>query len=181
MGFLFFSPTKFWFLKFLFCSVCSRKMAQETNQTPGPMLCSTGCGFYGNPRTNGMCSVCYKEHLQRQQNSGRMSPMGKLFPRNNTFEELVAAKYNQNWGLRLRIVAESPRREDLRKAWNLKQQPSSWNDYMRNEWHLQASFSFFFSLFEVLLAMTFLFIFFVWISLKCKILRHSEKVLKSLT
>ncbi|NXF89262.1 ZFAN5 protein, partial [Eubucco bourcierii] len=51
-------------------------MAQETNQTPGPMLCSTGCGFYGNPRTNGMCSVCYKEHLQRQQNSGRISPMG---------------------------------------------------------------------------------------------------------
>ncbi|POI33945.1 hypothetical protein CIB84_002303, partial [Bambusicola thoracicus] len=52
------------------------EMTQETNQTPGPMLCSTGCGFYGNPRTNGMCSVCYKEHLQRQQNSGRISPMG---------------------------------------------------------------------------------------------------------
>ncbi|XP_074934429.1 AN1-type zinc finger protein 5 isoform X1 [Phalacrocorax aristotelis] len=54
----------------------SIEMTQETNQTPGPMLCSTGCGFYGNPRTNGMCSVCYKEHLQRQQNSGRISPMG---------------------------------------------------------------------------------------------------------
>lgn len=92
-------------------------MAQETNQTPGPMLCSTGCGFYGNPRTNGMCSVCYKEHLQRQQNSGRMSPMGKLFPRNNAFEELVAAKYTtKNWVLKLRISAESPRKEDLRKA-----------------------------------------------------------------
>ncbi|XP_048787911.1 AN1-type zinc finger protein 5 isoform X1 [Lagopus muta] len=61
----------------------SIEMTQETNQTPGPMLCSTGCGFYGNPRTNGMCSVCYKEHLQRQQNSGRISPMGPATGSNN--------------------------------------------------------------------------------------------------
>lgn len=49
-------------------------MAQETNQTQVPMLCATGCGFYGNPRTNGMCSVCYKDFLQRQNNSDRVSP-----------------------------------------------------------------------------------------------------------
>ncbi|XP_077615189.1 AN1-type zinc finger protein 6-like [Crocuta crocuta] len=50
-------------------------MAQETNHSQAPMLCSTGCRLYGNPPTHGMYSVCYKEYLQRQNNSnGKSSP-----------------------------------------------------------------------------------------------------------
>ncbi|KAM7086892.1 AN1-type zinc finger protein 6-like [Molossus nigricans] len=52
-----------------------RNMAKDTNHSQVPMLCSTGCGFYGNPRTNGLCSVCYEEHLQRQNSrNDRISP-----------------------------------------------------------------------------------------------------------
>ncbi|KAM6426550.1 AN1-type zinc finger protein 6 isoform 1-T1 [Liasis olivaceus] len=72
------------------CRICGsleKNMAQETNHSQVPMLCSTGCGFYGNPRTNGMCSVCYKEHLQRQNGSnGRISPSASSV--NNLTESL---------------------------------------------------------------------------------------------
>lgn len=163
-------------------------MAQETNQTPGPMLCSTGCGFYGNPRTNGMCSVCYKEHLQRQQNSGRMSPMGK-FPRKNPFEELVDRKYRtKNWGLRL---WESMLRTKGEKTWEKLEiksnSPSTWHDYIRNEWqsiykHLLA-FSFSFLRFCFILTFTGCDFFHIYFCLDTHLIVgfFTVKVLKSLT
>ncbi|XP_043533561.1 AN1-type zinc finger protein 6 isoform X1 [Chiloscyllium plagiosum] len=75
-----------------FCT-CWRNMAQETNQTQVPMLCTTGCGFYGNPRTNGMCSVCYKDFLQRQNNNGRISPVS---PNLNSLSEVYPVQCTQD-------------------------------------------------------------------------------------
>lgn len=42
-------------------------MEQESNMQAPPTLCRSGCGFYGNPSTDGHCSVCFKEAVKKKQ------------------------------------------------------------------------------------------------------------------
>lgn len=38
-------------------------------ESQAPSLCKTGCGYYGNPAFEGLCSVCYKDKVNCQMQS----------------------------------------------------------------------------------------------------------------
>lgn len=52
----------------------STKMERESN--PMQAQCRSGCGFYGSPATDGLCSLCYKEALKKKQQPPNSTPSG---------------------------------------------------------------------------------------------------------
>ncbi|CAH2085671.1 unnamed protein product [Euphydryas editha] len=64
-------------------------MERESN--PMEALCRSGCGFYGNPSTDGLCSVCFKEALKKKQQPPATTPSPVSTSFVNTPTPLAAA------------------------------------------------------------------------------------------
>ena len=47
---------------------------ENPSQSNQAQLCRNGCGFYGSSKNDGMCSICYKDTVQKKNSSGKTSP-----------------------------------------------------------------------------------------------------------
>jgi len=57
-------------------------------QQNSPIMCKNGCGFYANAGSEGLCSVCYKELVKKQQAPPTSIPAPFSPGSNTTFTSL---------------------------------------------------------------------------------------------
>jgi len=74
--------------------MADNKQSGDTIKPQQTVLCANNCGFYGNAITNNMCSKCFKELKQRQENSpaNAQTPKVNVLPANTVPPKVVIEK-----------------------------------------------------------------------------------------